>query len=90
MNFVEKLLMLLGVMSVDMQMQSEMTPHDYLLSKGWLYMEAVYPYRDPWHKLSTYTLQDALEIQRERDSIDWGIFFYQKEKPGRAWQIRNN
>ena len=56
-----------------MQMQSEMTPHDYLLSKGWMYREAVYPYRDPQHKLSTYTLQDALEIQRERDSIDWGI-----------------
>ena len=64
--------MLLGVMSVDMP--GEMTPHDYLLSKGWLYMEAVYPYRDPQHKLSTYTLQDALEIQRKRDSIvDWGI-----------------
>ena len=54
-------------------MLGEMTPHYYLLSKGWLYIEAVYPYRDPQHKLSTYTLQDALEIQRERDSIDWGI-----------------
>ena len=63
--------MLLSVMSVDMP--DEMTPHIYLISKGWLYREAVYPYRDPLHKLSTYTLRDALEIQRERDSIDWGI-----------------
>ena len=53
-----------------------MTPHDYLMLKGWIFNKgAVYPYRDPRHKLSTYTLQDALEIQRERDrdSIDWGI-----------------
>uniref|UniRef100_A0A6M3JS63 Uncharacterized protein n=1 Tax=viral metagenome TaxID=1070528 RepID=A0A6M3JS63_9ZZZZ len=50
-------------------------PNAYLISKGWLYRDAVYPYRDPWHKLSTYTLDDALKIQKERDrdGIDWGV-----------------
>ena len=42
--------------------------HCWLLQHRWKYNQDahVYPYRDPWHKLSTYTYDDAIELQHFR------------------------